>query len=96
MIHSLALLAAVPLALAAPIITPRSGDIIAGKYIVKMKSSGEFSSIQSAMSVLESEPDFVYDMEKFQGFAATLSDEAVEQLSNNPDVCQANCSSFGS
>lgn len=91
------LLALVPMAMAAPssvrqrdtpapLIVPRGVDAIAGKYIVKMveKTSSDFS-INSVISTLKASVDFTYSG-SFNGFAASLEDDELERLRNDPNV----------
>ncbi|CAH0055376.1 unnamed protein product [Clonostachys solani] len=91
------LLALMPLAMAAPsvrqrdspapLILPRGADAIAGKYIVKLvpqKQSSGFS-ISSAISSIKANADYTYGTH-FHGFAASLEDDELDNLRNNPDV----------
>lgn len=76
------LLAALPLtAFAAPIITPRAGVIIPGKYIIKLKSDAAQDLLEGALKLLKNGPDDVFSFGKFKGFSASLSDDLVEILS---------------
>ncbi|KAI8960207.1 subtilisin-like protein [Daldinia sp. FL1419] len=89
-----AALALLPLALAAPskratpapVIKPRGAQLIDGKYIVKMKAEAKPESIQSSIQSVASDADFVYNNNKFKGFASSLSEEELEALKNNADV----------
>ncbi|KAK0721072.1 serine protease [Lasiosphaeris hirsuta] len=95
MIFTPALLAAlVPLALAAPapidarapIIAPRGAEIIAGKYIVKLKDGATDAALNNAVSKAAAKVDHVYKSGKFKGFAgkldaANLEVEYIEQES---------------
>ncbi|KAF1983143.1 hypothetical protein K402DRAFT_178666 [Aulographum hederae CBS 113979] len=87
---SLALLALIPAAIAAPapIVKPSNGaKIIPGKYIVVMKeSAAEMSASSSLLTTLESEPDHVFSMGTFKGFAGSLSATMLTTLSNHKDV----------
>uniref|UniRef100_A0A0B7K6I1 Peptidase S8/S53 domain-containing protein n=1 Tax=Bionectria ochroleuca TaxID=29856 RepID=A0A0B7K6I1_BIOOC len=92
------LLALMPLAMAAPssvrqrdspapLILPRGADAIPGKYIVKLvpqKQSSSFS-ISSAISSIKANADYTYGTH-FHGFAASLEDDELDNLRNNPDV----------
>ncbi|KAI1352947.1 proteinase T-like protein [Xylaria sp. FL0043] len=87
------LLALMPLALAAPsrraspapLHVPRTtGDnLVEGKYIVKMYDDAVETSLHTAMAA---EPDHVYNVPGFKGFASALTPEEVESLQNHPDV----------
>ncbi|KAI1654502.1 subtilisin-like protein [Daldinia decipiens] len=87
-------LALLPLALAAPskrdtpalVIKPRGAQLVDGKYIVKMKAGTKAESIQSSIQSVASDADFVYNTDKFKGFASSLSEEELEALRNNADV----------
>ncbi|KAH7312683.1 alkaline phosphatase [Stachybotrys elegans] len=86
-----AILAVLPLALAAPqkrapLHVPRDVDLIEGHYIVKLKApEGEFrTAVDSVVSSIVADADHVY--ENFGGFAATLTPEEVEALRSNPAV----------
>ncbi|KAI0097066.1 subtilisin-like protein [Daldinia grandis] len=87
-------LALLPLALAAPskratpalVIKPRGAQLVDGKYIVKMKADAKAESIQSSIQSVASDADFVYNTNKFKGFASSLSEEELEALKNNADV----------
>lgn len=86
--RSVALLAALPLALAAPhkrapLHIPRDVDLIEGKYIVKVKAQSEVG-IQSAIQSIAAQADTVF--ETFGGFSASLTEEELDTLRSNPDV----------
>ncbi|KAI0433956.1 subtilisin-like protease PR1K [Xylaria sp. FL1042] len=92
--RSAAILAALPLALAAPskraspapLLKPRNADIVEGKYIVKMKSSSTVETLEAHKNLVSSKVDYTYNSHKFTGFAVTMTDEEVEALQNMPDV----------
>ncbi|KAI0405357.1 subtilisin-like protease PR1K [Xylaria palmicola] len=92
--RSAAILAALPLALAAPskraspapLLKPRNADVIEGRYIVKMKSSGGVKALDAHISLIASKADYTYKSNKFTGFAASMTAEEVEALQNMPDV----------
>ncbi|KAI3337549.1 subtilisin-like protease PR1K [Xylariaceae sp. AK1471] len=92
--RSATILAALPLVLAAPskraspapLLKPENGDIIEGKYIVKMKSGTGVDALDSHKSLISSKPDYTYNFQKFNGFAASMTAEEVEALQNMPDV----------
>ncbi|KAF2657879.1 subtilisin-like serine protease-like protein PR1A [Lophiostoma macrostomum CBS 122681] len=84
--HLSILLAALPLAFAAPIITPRAGQIIPGKYIIKLKNDAVQALASEALDLLDSEPEHKWDFGGFKGFGAEISDEIVEKIAALPGV----------
>ncbi|KAF2491457.1 subtilisin-like serine protease-like protein PR1A [Lophium mytilinum] len=80
------LLAVLPLALAAPIITPRAGSVIPGKYIVKLKNGAAQSILEEALQLLTDDADHVYSFGNYKGFAGTLNDALVNVIAALPDV----------
>ncbi|KAI0455667.1 subtilisin-like protease PR1K [Xylaria acuta] len=92
--RSAAILAALPLALAAPskraspapLLKPRNGDVIEGKFIVKMKSSTGVQILEAHKNLVASKVDYTYNSNQFTGFAASMTAEEVEALQNMPDV----------
>ncbi|KAI1153044.1 subtilisin-like protease PR1K [Nemania diffusa] len=92
--RSASILASLPLALAAPskrgvpapLMKPRHGDIIEGKYIVKMKSSSTIQILETHKNMVASNVDYTYNSAKFSGFAGTMTAEEVEALQDMPDV----------
>ncbi|KAI8952899.1 subtilisin-like protease PR1K [Xylaria longipes] len=92
--RSAAILAALPLALAvpsnraspAPLLKPRNGNVIEGKYIVKMKSSAGVEILEAHKNLVASKVDYTYNSNQFTGFAASMTAEEVEALQNMPDV----------
>ncbi|KAI8628626.1 subtilisin-like protease PR1K [Xylariaceae sp. FL1651] len=92
--HAAVILAALPLALAAPskratpapLLKPRSGEIIEGKYIVKMKGSTGTEVLETHKNMVASKVDYTYNSHKFAGFAASMTPEEVEALQQLPDV----------
>lgn len=81
-------LAFLPLVLGAPIVTPRSGEVIPGRYIVKFKDSDfAVSAVNSALALLPKAPAHTYSMKTFKGFAGELNDELVKKLSELDSVC---------
>lgn len=81
----IALLPAV-LALPAPVIVPRAGTPIPGKFIVKMKNQNLENLINTALKLLKKDPAHVYKFGAFGGFAAEMSDDIVDLLRNLPGV----------
>ncbi|KAH8642023.1 subtilisin-like serine protease-like protein PR1A [Alternaria alternata] len=82
------LLALLPVALAlpAPVIVPRAGSPIPGRYIVKMKNENLQALIDAALKVLKKDPVHVYKFAGFGGFTADMADDIVELLQNLPGV----------
>jgi hypothetical protein len=82
------LLALLPLALAAPapMILPRAGSPIPGRYIVKMKNQDLQNLINVALKLLNKDPAHVYGFGNFGGFAADMADDIVERIRNLPGV----------
>ena len=80
-------LAALPLVLGAPVVTPRAGQVIPGRYIVKFKDS-DFSTaaINNILALLPAAPAHTYTLNTFKGFAAALSDDLVRTIANSPSV----------
>ncbi|KAJ4256100.1 hypothetical protein ACHAPJ_007441 [Fusarium lateritium] len=91
--RSATLLALLPFALAAParrdepapILRPRGVKLVDGKYIVKMKSGVKTASVSTTVSSIEADADYTYT-NSFSGFAASLKDDELEKLKNDPNV----------
>ena len=74
-------LAFLPLVLGAPVITPRAGQVIPGRYIVKFKESDfSTSAINNALALLPKAPAHTYNLKNFKGFAGELDDETVKAI----------------
>lgn len=82
------LLAVLPVVLAAPVINPRAGTIIPGKYIVKMKNDALQEALQGALDLLEKTPHHTYSFGSYKGFAAEMTDAIVALVSKLPGVCR--------
>ncbi|KAJ8118782.1 hypothetical protein OPT61_g311 [Boeremia exigua] len=82
----LSLLPVLALAAPAPVIQPRAGTPIPGRYIVRLKNQGLQLILESALKLLKKEPAHVYKFGNFGGFAAELSDDVVQLLQNLPGV----------
>lgn len=82
------LLALLPLALAAPapMIIPRAGSPIPGRYIVKMKNENLQNLINTALAILQKDPVHTYGFGNFGGFAADMADDIVDLIRNLPGV----------
>jgi hypothetical protein len=80
-------LAALPIVLGAPVITPLSGQVIPGRYIVKFKNSDLVTTvINSVLALLPAPPAHTYSLTNFKGFAGELSDELVKIIAALPNV----------
>jgi hypothetical protein len=87
--HFLAALSLVPLVLAAPapVIQPRAGQIIPGKYIVKLKAGASDATLKSVMSKLgSSSATNVYTSSGFKGFASKLDSATLATIQSLPEV----------
>jgi hypothetical protein len=91
------LIAALPFALAAPtiqtrapIILPREGHAVPGKWILKMKNDALGNLLQDIFNLLNKDPEHIYGFGNFKGFSAELSDSLVDILSRMPGVSQTN------
>lgn len=91
------LLAVLPFALGAPAVEQRSepapllearGELVANKYIVKLKEGSALSNLENTMSKLTGGPDAVFK-NVFKGFAATLDAKMLDLLRSHPDVSTA-------
>ncbi|KAF4122320.1 cerevisin [Geosmithia morbida] len=69
----------------APVVVPRGGKQIDGKYIIRMKPSSISTAVNSAIDSIKSAADYTYDI-GFQGFAASLESSELELLRLNPYV----------
>ncbi|KAJ4320634.1 hypothetical protein N0V94_003282 [Neodidymelliopsis sp. IMI 364377] len=82
----LSLLPAMALAMPAPVVLPRAGTPIPGKYIVKMQNQNLQLLIEGALKLLKKDPAHVYSFGNFGGFAADMSDDIVQLIRNLPGV----------
>jgi len=81
------LLALLPVAIAAPLITPRAGTVIKDRYIVKFKDSDvATAAVESALSMLPKAPAHVYNIGKFKGFAAEFDAAILAKIQALPNV----------
>jgi len=84
--------ALLPLAMAlpAPVIVPREGAPIPGKYIVKMKTNLRTDNldnlINAALKVVKKDPAHVYKFAGFGGFSAEMADDIVDTVRNMEGV----------
>jgi len=97
MLYSSALLALLPLAIAAPttsgpidkrapIIQARSGQVIPGKYIVKLKDSAAESALNAVIAKLGKTKATHVFKGKFKGVASSLDDATLSAIQSLPDV----------
>lgn len=81
------LIALLPVVLGAPLLSPRAGTVIKGKYIVKFKDSEvSTNALEDAIAMLEKPAAHVYKAGKFKGFAAEISDSLVKKIQALPNV----------
>lgn len=71
----------------APVVVPRGGNHIDGKYIVRFKKDtiSASAAVSSAISSIKADADYTYKR-GFSGFAATLEADELTNLRNNPSV----------
>lgn len=69
-------------------IAPVKGTLIPGRYIVKVRRSNFAANLLIALKVLTNKPLFTYQIGRFVGFAADLSDREVILLRRLPIVCE--------
>jgi hypothetical protein len=81
-----ALLALVPLAIAAPVLTPREGTVVPNRYIVKFKDAEISTAVDLAISLLPKAPRHVYSFGKFKGFAAEFDESVLKTIKALPSV----------
>lgn len=82
----LSLLPALALAAPAPIIQPRAGSPIPGKYIVRLENQNLQNILEAALKLLPKDPAHVYNFGNFNGFAAEINDNVVKLLQQLPGV----------
>jgi len=95
---SIALLALLPAALAAPapaaetldkrapIIAARAGQVLPGKYVIKLKNGVSDDALEAAIGKLKSKADHVYRSNKFKGFAGKLEADVLDAIRLLPEV----------
>lgn len=82
----LSFLPVLALAAPAPVLQPRAGTPIPGRYIVRMKNQGLKLALDTALGLLEKEPAHVYNFGNFGGFAAEINDDILKLLQLLPSV----------
>jgi subtilisin family serine protease len=81
------LLAVLSVASAAPVIQPRAGSPIPGKFIVKFKNDVVTTSLfDDALGKLEKAPEHTFSFGNFKGFSGEISDEILAVLKTLPTV----------
>jgi hypothetical protein len=90
MFFNVAALSLLPLALGAPLLAPRTGTTVPGKYLVVLKpSKASTAGIMSSLSegaLAGVTQHHTYELGDFKGFAATLTDAQVEALKADDQV----------
>jgi len=69
----------------ASVVVPRNAQLVESHYIVRFKKDSITTAVSSAISSIAADADFTYS-KGFSGFAATLTEEELETLRNNPAV----------
>ncbi|KAL2169525.1 hypothetical protein VTG60DRAFT_5918 [Thermothelomyces hinnuleus] len=82
---ALAAPAAEPLDKRAPILTARAGQVVPGKYIIKLRDGASDDVLEAAIRKLRSKADHVY-RGKFRGFAGKLEDDVLDAIRLLPEV----------
>lgn len=80
------LLPPITFALPAPVIPPRAGSPIPGRYVVKIQRHNYAAILRAARNMLKREPIYVYDFGDFGGFTADMTDDIVERIRRLPGV----------
>lgn len=94
---SVALLALLPAALAAPtaepiqkrapIIAARAGQVVPDKYLIKLREGASDDALEAAISKLgKSKADHIYRGKKFRGFAGKLEAALLDEIRLLPEV----------
>jgi hypothetical protein len=94
---SVALLALLPAALAAPtaepiqkrapIIAARVGQVVPNKYLIKLRDGTSDDALEAAISKLgKAKADHIYRGKKFRGFAGKLEADLLDEIRLLPEV----------
>ncbi|KAL2255475.1 hypothetical protein VTK26DRAFT_3272 [Humicola hyalothermophila] len=76
-----------PLDKRAPIIAARAGQVVPGKYIIKLKDGVANDVVDFILNqISEFKPDHVYKGRKFKGFAGKINDALLDIVRAIPDV----------
>jgi subtilisin family serine protease len=82
--------AALPLVLAAPLLSRRGANVVPDKYIVVMKKGGTHSASTfhtlGGGAIKDVQMDHKYEIGTFKGFAATLSNSQLKALQSDKNV----------
>jgi hypothetical protein len=73
----------------APLIQARAGEVVPGKYIVKLKEGASSEALDAALSRVTrkgKKADLVYRNKGFKGFAGKLDMDLLEELRYLPEV----------
>jgi hypothetical protein len=71
----------------APIIAARAGQVVPGKYIIKLKAGADDKALERAVGKLgKDKAEHVYKSRKFKGFAGKIDAPLLEELRNLPEV----------
>ncbi|KAH7384572.1 peptidase S8/S53 domain-containing protein [Pyrenochaeta sp. MPI-SDFR-AT-0127] len=84
--HISVLVALLPAAIASPLAKAKRDDVIAGKYIVKLKGDVSTFAEDELKKSISTAPDFEYSLPGFRGFAGTLSDQELAELQVSSQV----------
>ncbi|KAK4104400.1 serine protease [Parathielavia hyrcaniae] len=86
-VAALAAPATEPVTKRAPIIAARTGQVVPGKYVIKLKEGASDDALEAAIGKLKSKPDFVYKKQrKFKGFAGKVESDALDAIRDLPEV----------
>lgn len=80
------LLAFLPAAIAAPVLTPLVGTVIPDRYIIKLKESELSAAVNTVLSLLPKPAAHVYNFGNFKGFAAELDNATLNIIKALPNV----------
>ena len=82
--------AALPLVLAAPLLSRRGANVVPDKYIVVMKKGGTHSASTfhtlGGGAIKNVQMDHKYEIGTFKGFAATLNNAQLKALQSDKNV----------
>jgi len=72
----------------APILEARAGEVIPGKYIIKLKEGYSDDTLEKVLSRvgIKGKTDHVYKMRRFKGFAGKLDDKVLDAVRSLPEV----------
>ncbi|EGS19557.1 alkaline protease-like protein [Thermochaetoides thermophila DSM 1495] len=72
----------------APILEARAGEVIPGKYIIKLKEGYSDDTLEKVLSRvgIKGKTDHIYKMRRFKGFAGKLDDKVLDAVRSLPEV----------